>query len=366
MELNRSGGRERVRVVAWPAWSNAKRNPYQSLMHNSLVSAGVSVEEFSLPAIVRLSRGDILHLHWPDVFLAASPRQYYLRLGFVRTVVAYAHARGAKVVWTSHNIKRAGQRNGSRLESTFWPWFTRHVDGVIFLTEASRGQAEERLPELLGARHEVIPHGHYRPLFPSITSAAQNDPPRLLFFGSLAAYKRPSALLRTFATLAPGSAEVRFVGKMSAREPDHEFASLMAQLPDDVRRWVSFVDRFVSEEELFDEVRSADLAVFPYDDLTSSGAAIFALSVGAPILTSDQPAFVELQSLVEGGWVRTYSGGLSSGELMDALVAAGELRESSVVPDLSKLDWDRLSAMTIEFYGSVRGATRRTRRSRSR
>ena len=107
------------------------------------------------------------------------------------------------------------------------------------------------------------------------------------------------------------------------------------------------------DSELVSHLREADLAVFPYREVSSSGAAIFALSAGRPILASDQPAFRELQSIIGGDWVTLYDGELTANVLEAAARRARRLICAGGAPSLNALSWETIADQTIEFYEAV-------------
>ncbi|MCA1338157.1 glycosyltransferase [Pseudooceanicola marinus] len=346
-----------MRILAWPARRNADRNPFQKLLYDEIESAGdCEVMEFSRASLLTWRAPEILHLHWPDVFLASGRGwRFWPRYIFLRLLFLLAALRGTRVVWTAHNLQRHGQKNEARLARYFWPWFLSRVDGVIFMTRASAQQALKQWPALRDTPHAIIPHGHYLPLIgaaPAGTPAPPADrPPLLLFFGAITPYKNAWKVLESFLQLPAGQARLRICGEMSRSKPDLRLQELLEQLPDSHRDSVSYEDRFLSEEELLAALREADLVVFPYVDVLNSGAAIFALSCHRPILASDNALFRELQEAVGQDWVRLIDGGaLSGGQLQAALNEARALRGSGAQPDLAAFDWSRIGAGTLAFY----------------
>ncbi|GAA0989902.1 GDP-mannose:glycolipid 4-beta-D-mannosyltransferase [Nocardioides aquaticus] len=364
-----------MRVVAWPARKNADTNPYQRLLYDAVAASGTEVEEFCPNALMRVRRGDVLHLHWPDVYLAAGEGwRFWQRLAKLRGAVVLAQARGARVVWTAHNLRRPTQRNAAKLEKFFWPWFLRSLDGVIFMTEGSRHRALATEKDLRDTPTIVIPHGHYREV---AAKHADNETrrPRVdgdealtaLFFGSVAAYKGVHRLVGAFDGVR-GHPRLRVLGAHSSQAPDVALQPILASLASDVRDRIEVRDVFLAEAALVDAVRRADLVVLPYDEVDNSGSALFALSVGRPILVSDVAPFRELRQLVGDEWVWIYEGALTAAVLEVSLERARSLRDSKAVPDLAALDWDTLGRATTDFYrrtvdrrGETSDAPRRVR-----
>lgn len=355
-----TGSKGSLTVLAWPARRNVGLNPYQKLLYDAVeAESPVEVLEFR-DHWHDLRAPAILHLHWPDVFLANGrgwrfwPRYLLLRLLFL-----VAWLRGTRVVWTAHNFRRAGGGNDARMDRLFWPWFLNRLDGLIFLTRVSAREALTKHPELADKAHVVIPHGHYRPVIglqpADAPHRAPDGPPGALFFGSIAPYKNAYRVLEAFLDLPPGAARLAICGRMNADQPDTRLMDALAALPADRTGDVSFEDRFLSEDELIRRIRAADLVVFPYGNVQNSGAAIFALSVGRPILATDIALFRELQHDVGENWVRLIPGELTGPVLAEALAAARATRATGEVPALPALEWDRIGRATADFYARVAG-----------
>ncbi|KAA2311700.1 glycosyltransferase [Pseudooceanicola sediminis] len=351
-----------MRVLAWPARRNAARNPYQKLLYDAMeAETGTKVIEFGRKTMFARPAPDILHIHWPDVFLAAGkgwkfwPRYFFLRLLFL-----VAGLRGTRVVWTAHNLRRTGQRNAARLERYFWPWFLARIDGVIFMTEASAEVALESEPALAGKPITVAPHGHYKPVIAPFPAYHADTPdaglPRILFFGSVTRYKNANEVLRAFLEMPRGSAELRICGEMSRTIPDTRLTEMLAGLGPEWDGLVTFREAFLPEDELVAAIRAADLVVFPYSDVLNSGAAIFALSAGRPMLCSDNRLFQELQAAAGTDWVRLIRAPLDGAQMAQVLAEVRRMRQAGHAPDLSAFDWDRIALDTVSFYQRVSGS----------
>lgn len=347
-----------MRVVAWPARKNADTNPYQRLLYDAVADGGTEVNEFSPEAVVAVGRGDVLHLHWPDAYLAAGEGwRFWPRLFLLRSVLTLVSLRGGRVVWTAHNLRRATQRNGDRLDRYFWSWFLRSLDGVIFMSETSRARAVASEPDLAGVPTAVIPHGHYRPLLGAVQAPpapTETAPLVALFFGSITSYKKVYRLLSAMAQLPEDSrVQLRVLGKPSAREPDEVFEAALARLSDVDRRRIVVRPEFIPEDELYLEIAACDLVVLPYGEVENSGSAVLALSVGRPVLGSDSSVFLALRDEVGVDWVSTFDKELTGDVLTTNLVRARRLRLHGGAPDLHAMDWDVVAGSTCDFYRLV-------------
>ncbi len=344
-----------LKIIAWPAFENAARNPYQSQLYDAVDGTQqAKIVEFSAPKPFSPGRYDIVHLHWPDAFLAAGGKwQFWLRYIYLRALAFVVRLRGARLVWTVHNLNRSGQRHSHLIARYFWPWFLKRLDGVVFLTQASKKQTLLDHPHLSTTPAVVIPHGHYRQI---VEAASQGEPdpatdvPEALFFGSITAYKNVWQLLEGFLQVPKGQALLSIRGKVSRREPDLRLQALLDDLPQERADEIAFEDAFLSEPDLVSCIQNADLVVLPYSDVFNSGAVLFALSVGRPVLVSDVALFRELRDQIGAQWVRLIDQTLDGAQLMRELKAARVLRQDGARPDLSILDWDHIADQTVAFY----------------
>jgi beta-1,4-mannosyltransferase len=351
--VSRVVGRTDLHVLGWPARSNARHNPYQALLYDAVERVSdVKVEEFDLRRVLSAPRPAILHIHWPDGFLAASKGwRIWPRLLLLRMLAAVCRLRGIKIVWTAHNVKRDGQRHTAILDRWFWPWFPTVIDGVIYMTRVSIAKAENALPGLSELPHALIAHGRYS--VPQKTVSGPGPTPTLIFFGALSYYKKGYKVLDAFLDLPAGTACLRICGKMSLTEPDTRMAKRLLALPEEHRRDVIYESHFMPEADLIARIQSADLAVFPYSETLNSGAAILALSAGCPILASDNDLFRELRDLVGPDWVRLIDGELSGAQLAAELNDARALLARGATPDMSAFAWDRIGRETVDFYYKI-------------
>ncbi|MDZ7685332.1 MAG: hypothetical protein U5O39_10320 [Gammaproteobacteria bacterium] len=120
-------------------------------------------------------RPDVVHVHWPDHFIARRLSPH--RLIHLGVMVLLAKCRGARLVWTVHNVAPRDPKVPKRNTA---PGRTRYGFDwsmvLIYLTADSQRELEERYREAKGKFAAIIPHGNYRPMIASPCSrdAARN------------------------------------------------------------------------------------------------------------------------------------------------------------------------------------------------
>ena len=158
-----------MRVMAWPAFSNKNWNPYNSLLYGAIQKKGVEVIEFDGRVSADFRGIDILHIHWPDLFLKRRFRlQAALACARLLLIMKRARHAGTRVVWTAHNLQ-SHENLYPWLEKTFWSLFIRELDGVISMSAGGLAQARKLRLRTREIPCAVIPHGHYRGTYPDLT-----------------------------------------------------------------------------------------------------------------------------------------------------------------------------------------------------
>lgn len=343
-----------LRIVAYPAFANRRRNPLNALLYERLAGLGAEVVEFDLWRGGRSA--DVLHVHWPDLLLSGRvPLQARSRAGMFLARLRQYKAAGAALVWTVHNLG-PHEAAASGLRQRFWPQFLRQLDGLIFLTESSRTSCVEALPELGHLPHAVIRRGHFRPLLEAMPSrqaarARLGLPAErrvLLNFGQVRAYKNLPLLVREFLALGRPDATLVIAGEVKRGSGlGRELATLAAG-----RMEVRLDLRFIPDETLALYLAAADLVVLPYRGILNSAGLLMALSAARPVLCPRLGSIGEIADEVGAGWVHAYDGEFSRDLLAAALAASPPAGHE---PDLDNFAWDPIARQHLAFFARVTG-----------
>ena len=305
------------------------------------------MDEVRWSALLR-ERYSVVHVHWPERMIDGS--SVVRRLGMVGALAA-ARQRGSLIVWTIHNL---GSHESQQSWSRAWSWrtFTRLVDGVLAMTPGGLSAARAKFPGLRHAPAFVVPHGHYRDLYPApVPRADAREALELteatnvmLNLGMFRRYKGVSRLLRVFEEWPDDRSVLIIAGAPHDR-------SLARQLREAARRdpRVRLLDHFVDDLTMTRLFAAADVVVLPYLDILNSGVAMLALSLQRPVIGPSKGAFPELQAQVGTTWVRTFDEPFD----LDALTLA--CREPTLPPDdlvcdLSAFEWSAIAKQTIGAY----------------
>ncbi|WP_147455934.1 glycosyltransferase [Nocardioides mangrovicus] len=334
-------------------------NPYLTQLYNALAAAGAPPRPFERRTLLT-ERLDVVHVHWPEHLVRWDERVWVRLLDVVKvlTGLTVARRRGARLVWTAHNL-RPHERAGSPLVRLFLRQFWRRVDLVIGLTRAGVEQVHQAHPRLRRVPARVVPHGHYLACYPPVgdRAAARRalglDPQRrvLLQFGMVRRYKNADGLVAAVVALPQTGPQLVVAGAVVEPDLGRELTAAVAG-----QTRVQLRPGRVEDAEVTTLHAAADVVVFPYrDGALNSGAAVLALSLGRAVVVRDTAVMRELREVVGERWVHTFAGGADEA----AAVAAGcELPGEDERPDLSALAWPDIARRTLEAYADVVPAAR--------
>ena len=249
-----------------------------------------------LRTALREWRADVLHLHWLHPYLLrAGAWGSWKRAGRFLAEIALLKRRGAKVVWTVHNLTNHEGRH-PRLELTFTRAVVRLCDAVVTHGAAA---AEEARPRFLIPRRTPVVSvplpaytGHFPPapdrlaarrslgLYPAEASDEEVSAGRVFAFaGRVEPYKCPAELVAAFSALSDPTARLLIAGSCQ----DGELAAdLRRRAAADPR--VRLDLRYVPDEELPTVLAAADVVACPSRGVLTSSSVLLGMSFDRPVL----------------------------------------------------------------------------------
>ncbi len=272
-----------------------------------------------LPAILRDAVGN-LHLHWPEDALhgrlarrseAATDAAYRVLLAAADRV----RRRGGRVVWTAHNLAPHGFP-APHSAAAWQRWSGRlldRVDTVVALSATSAEAVRAALPAVARARFALIPHPHYRAVYPmpdrradagSIRARHAVPPSAHLTVaaGLIRPYKGIPALVAAFAAAARDDEYLLVAGP--CHDPAHraEVARAAALAGPRVRLAIGTLDDAAFAATL----AAADLFAANFTAILNSGSVLAALSLDTPVLAPAAAPLAELRTQVGPDWLSLF------------------------------------------------------------
>lgn len=316
-------------------------NPY---LHELVAGIGQDVEVSFLSARTALGAlPDVFHVQWPhQLYRADGALKSRVKAALSGMLLRRLRRRRVPIVVTVHN--RASHEAESPRERRILRLLERGVTRRIHLNDdpANEGGTTIRHPDYrtwlagrgidLDERRSAV--------------TAQRD---VLLFGMLRPYKGIEALLAA-APAAPASLTI--TGE--ATDPDYA-ARLVAAAEEGASEsdpaTIVATGR-LDDAELVDTILRHRLVCLPYPNLYNSGALLYALSVGRPVLVPRSGATEALAAEVGAGWVQLYDGPLTAGMIATALARTRPTREA---PPLPGRDAATSARRHLELYRELTG-----------
>jgi glycosyltransferase involved in cell wall biosynthesis len=265
--------------------------------------------------------------------------------------LSLARALGYKVVWTMHNLYP--HDSGAReLDHLMRLAITSCASAVIVHCEHARALVSSHFHREDGVF--VIPHGHFCDAYPNIISRAEarrsfgltDQDFVYLFFGNVRSNKGVEHLLETF--LAMEGADRRFL--FAARICSDYSARVVERARHADPRIILRESDFYRNDEFQWFFNAADVAVFPFTDILTSGSAVTALSFYCPVIV---PAIGCLPQQVDAAVGVVYDPAVPDA-LQRALEQASSLRRDALRPAMEQrlrdISWEKIASKTLEAY----------------
>lgn len=338
-----------MRILARPAFANRNTDPGNAALYSEIKRSGATVVEGTNTALVHKS-ADIVHIHWPDNVLR-SPRLVLaaLRTALLFVVLSLQRSRGAKVIWTAHNIT-SHEHHHHKLERIFWRGLFRRLDGIIVHSETVRRDLSTQTQGLIPIT--VIPLSCFCGLYPEAPAVTitENKPCSFGFIGRIRQYKGVPELINAFVPFSHSSVKLIVRGQPEDPQTADTIKALCSKDPR-----IDLQFGFLSPEQLSTEIARLNAVILPFRQVTNSGSALLSLSLGTKVVVPDTPYFQELQAEFGASWVYCYSGSLTPTTLTHVLTWA-QMRPSAQRPIFSEKRTPSWAAQaTLNFYQTVLG-----------
>jgi glycosyltransferase involved in cell wall biosynthesis len=274
--------------------------------------------------------------------------------------VEFCRRRGAKIVLTVHDLlpHDTGEAHWQAFQNLY-----EMVDGIICHSSPIKARlaGEFQVP---AAKISVIPHGPFFYDLPATGEAEalrsfQLEPgrPLVLWQGIIFPYKGIDLLLRAWQQVeAKGSATTLLIAGTGAPE---FLEQIRAQVGELGLKQVKLHFRFISAEELVALYRAADVVVYPYRAITTSGALATGLALGKAIVATDLPVFRELLTDRENALLVPPQDPTALAAALIELTENPALREQLAdrvrAMDFGDRSWLAIAEQTIAAYQRVVG-----------
>ena len=346
--------------VGKPAQFN--ENPYQQKLLCGLQTLRVSVVHSSFNDIVNACLKekidfDIIHFDWLHLYYQSrNPFTSSLRLlSFIRKWYLL-RSKGVRFVWTAHNLSRH-DNTIPLLDTLMTTFVARRSDAIIAHCEVAKQKIIQQFNLQNPNKVHVIPHGNYIDCYENIVSASEaradlgisQDTLTLLFMGIIRPNKGIYELIDAFEAINNPKLHLIVAGKPYPHE-EEKIATRLKQHSN-----TTFVPEYVPDDQIQRYVNAADVVVFPYKNILTSGAVILAMSYGRACIVPQLGCMGETINDGLGGFL--YDPEKSEG-LKEAIERAIEhhfkLAEMGAYnyQKAEQSNWNVVARQTLEVYQS--------------
>ena len=290
---------------------------------------------------------DIIHVQFLPMLRSRVP----MDLWFVR----FFQHRGTKIVLTVHDL--LPHDTGDRYKRIFLNLYS-HVDAIICHSDhvAAKLQSEFQVP---ASKIDIIPHG---PLFYDLPAPQSLEtlqsfgiaPNQLVFLfqGIIFPYKGVDLLLNAWQLVENKTADACLI--IAGTGSPELLDQLQTQVQQLGLQRVHLRFRFISTEELVALYRAANVVVYPYRAVTTSGALATGLALGKAMVASNLSVFQELLTNEESALLIDPQDINQFAATLLRLAAQPNLREafSARIKEMHYGDqtWQSIALRTIQTY----------------
>lgn len=292
---------------------------------------------------VLFKKPDVVHFQWLPFLEVMGGEHVVLKI--IKFISKKSH-----IFFTVHNLypHNMSDRGKIRYEERFQK-VMKFIDGYMVHLESSKA-ALSRTYGIATNKIFLTYHGIYQakgyvPM--ALTNVA--DKVKIIMYGYQTRYKGADILIEALKLLPQG-----YLNKMEALIVGKSDMELYTQYKEQVASLnTTWINRFVSEDELYRSIGESDLILLPYRQITQSGVLLLALSYRKPILTSNLPSFRETLE----GYPDDYFFESDSPEALRDMLVRYINREIDINKQINiieglnnKYSWDNTAKSTLNAY----------------
>jgi len=297
-----------------------------------------------------LSSPEVIHVQWIPLITKVPLELWFLRV---------LKKRGIRLVYTVHNI--LPHDTGMKYKDTFRVIYNL-MDALICHTQ----NAKEQLVKEFGISADkvwVIPHG---PMFHDSIQIKRveactrlgyrGEETNVLAFGGIRPYKGLEFLLQAWKLVIDQCPDTRLI---IAGNGDKDYLRQIVELINDLELEQSVQTHFgfIPNDELPIFHSAADILVYPYRNITQSGALFTGMAFGKPIVATDVGGFKETLRNGETGVLIEYGNVQQLANNLINLIQKPEERKRLGRAAFEELDryysWEAIAEKTLECYKAL-------------
>jgi glycosyltransferase involved in cell wall biosynthesis len=308
----------------------------------AMINLGALVVRFSISA------PEIVHVQYLPMLTQRIPLDFWF--------LEFCTRKGSRVVLTVHDLL---PHDSADIHKRTFQKLYRMVDVIICHSDHIRTRLRGEF-EVDEDKISVIPHG---PFFYDIPTGdvaqffIEEEPTSVivLWQGIIFPYKGIDLLLDAWRGVEKSGTAARLV--IAGTGSPEILAAIQEQIAQLELKRVTLQLRFISSEELVAVYRRADIVVYPYRAITTSGALATGLALGKTIVASDLTVFRELLTNEENALLVNPEKTEELAAVLIRLIGSAELREEFAAKiramNFGDASWISIAKKTMDTYESI-------------
>jgi glycosyltransferase involved in cell wall biosynthesis len=353
-----------VTVIFLPDYTDG--NPYQANLADALDEEVAFAGDGKFFPILRAVRSNedvsVVHFHWLHAYIFVESSALKTLAQLILTVLQLLVLRlhNISMVWSVHNVMSHESPYPS-LERWFRHAFIRFgfCDALFIHCKAVEDSIieEYNLSEDVREQVQLIPHGHYLNNYENEISQEEarselgikRDETVFLYFGRIRPYKGVSYLMDVFSYIEASNSRLLIVGS-----PTNESIKNIVQKKSAGDDRITTVLDYVPDEDIQYYMNASDCVVLPFNEITTSGSAVLAMSFSKAIIIPERGCVPE-QLDEEGSLIYPPDSedGLRTAlteALNRDLMSMGKYNEQLV----RQYDWEDIAETTTQVYSRLK------------
>lgn len=293
-----------VLVCSWPGLLYGNR--FMELLRNEFVSQNIGFLPINMPSCVVVTGAKVLIIQWPDVL---KWRNHNLDLEKIKELMKFElnalkkwKEQGVDLVWLVHNLL---PHDLSDKEIPVWKDFFNSigslVDRYVSMSQAAEKEIYVSVPALRNKGYNYFYHPLYEvKKYPKALVESRReelgvkkDDFLIASLGMIGRYKGIIDLIEGFLLVQNQKSKLLIAG----RSRDLDISQAVQEVSDKDDR-VIFFDQFLVDDDFDLLANIADLIVVPNKHYLNSGALIYAISAGKPVLALNRPFASEMSAVL--------------------------------------------------------------------
>jgi beta-1,4-mannosyltransferase len=332
-------------------------NPYQKELIKELQLIGITVGKAGLGASTffktkNLNDADVIHYHWFEPYiLSKNPIKIILKI-IVFLIRLKQLKKTKKYIWTAHNLK-SHESKYPLLEQFFLKKFVKMMDGI----SVHNLFAKEKLMQEYGVVSEkihIIPHANYINAYPEADEKKKitikdklgidSNKFTFLFLGYIRPYKGVLDVISAFKELGLTNAQLIICGNISINEERKVIEKEIYK-----ENNIKLVSHYINDEDMSSYLALADVMVYPYKDILTSGGLLLGMSYKKACIASNvgsMPEFLDEKFLFTDFSDLKQKMKLISNFSKEEIKKIGEHNFLKIKED----SWSKMAEMTLNLY----------------